>query len=123
TSARRLPPLSSASCICTFGGKGRPSGPAFRTDARATPIVVDTRPARWDPRCRGHPIKEDPVLKLHDMWRRWRESRRQYQLERAVFKASGGMEQFEHHRDGDLSQIKGTPPPPTPGTGVGTGGL
>jgi len=47
---------------------------------------------------------------LRSAWRRWRESRRQYQIERAVFKASGGIEQYGHHRDGDLSQI-------SPGTG------
>jgi len=29
-------------------------------------------------------------------------------MERAAFKASGGMEQYAHHRDGDLSQIQGS---------------
>lgn len=97
----------------------------------ATPIAVDTRAARCDPRCGSYPIKEDAVStktelhhrgKLLDIWRRWRESRRQYQLERAVYKASGGMEQFEHHHDGDLSQIPTTPGVNT-GAGTSTGGM
>jgi hypothetical protein len=96
-------------------------------EERRSPIVVDTRRVRWDPRCRGHPIKEDPVLteselhrhgKLRDMWGRWRQHRRQYQIERAVFKAAGGNKQFEHHRDGDLSRLKGDG---GAGTGIGTG--
>jgi hypothetical protein len=58
--------------------------------------------------------------KLRDMWGRWRERRRQYQLERAVFKAAGGVKQFEHHRDGDLSQIHGDG---GAGTSIGTGGM
>ena len=28
--------------------------------------------------------------KLHDLWQRWRENRRQYQLERALYKMNGG---------------------------------
>jgi hypothetical protein len=56
--------------------------------------------------------------KLRDRWGRWRERRRQYQLERALFKAAGGAKQFEHHRDGDLSQIRGGGGDPP---GVGTG--
>jgi hypothetical protein len=48
-------------------------------------------------------------------------SRRQYQIERAVFKAAGGRKQFEHHRDGDLAQITGGDG--GAGTSVGTGGM
>jgi len=50
------------------------------------------------------------------LWVRWRASRRQYEVDRAVFRASGGMEQYARHRDGDLSTI-------APNSGAGAGGV
>ena len=48
--------------------------------------------------------------KLRDIWGRWRERRRQYQLERALFKAAGGVKQFpEHQRDGGIPGGGSTP--------------
>jgi hypothetical protein len=60
---------------------------------------------------------------LRRAWSKWRESRRQYQIERAVFKASGGMEQYAHHRDGDLSQITGSAGGADAAGGTASGGL
>jgi len=50
------------------------------------------------------------LTKLRAAWRSWRESRRQYQVDRAVYKASGGMKQYKRHRDDDLSKIQGGGP-------------
>ena len=44
----------------------------------------------------------------------------QYQIERAVCKAAGGRKQFEDHRDGELSKIRGDGGPETT---MGTGGM
>jgi hypothetical protein len=38
----------------------------------------------------GNSIERRVLGKLRDAWGRWRESRRQYQLERALYKAGGG---------------------------------
>ena len=61
------------------------------------------------------------LAKLRDAWRSWRESRRRYQIDRAVFKASGGMKQYERHRDGDLSGITGSTGGAEAAGGVGGG--
>jgi hypothetical protein len=57
---------------------------------------------------------------LRRAWSNLRASRRQCQIERAVFKASGGVKQFEHRRDGDLSGIRGDG---GAGSSIGTGGM
>jgi hypothetical protein len=57
------------------------------------------------------------------LWVRWRESRRQYQIDRAVFKASGGMEQYARQRDGDLSMIAGSTGGADAGGAAGGGGV
>jgi hypothetical protein len=43
----------------------------------------------------------DSVLeRLRNQWRKWRENRRQYQLERALYKAGGGQSRHMGGADG-----------------------
>jgi hypothetical protein len=51
------------------------------------------------------------LAKLRGAWRSWRESRRQYQIDRAVFKAGGGDPRKKHEPDLPDGPVN----PPTPG--------
>jgi hypothetical protein len=57
------------------------------------------------------------VQRLVAAWRRWRENSRQYKIDRALYKAQGGVK----HHEGGGSPGGSTAYPP--GSGTGTGGF
>ena len=57
--------------------------------------------------------------RLRDSWGKWRESCRQYQIDRAMYKAGGGRDPRHGGsdggtRDGDIQNIGGGPGPTAP---------
>ena len=56
---------------------------------------------------------------VRDLWKRWRESSRQYAIERAMYKAGGGQAGAPHSRAVEHGIKSGAPPPAEGGGGTG----
>jgi hypothetical protein len=60
------------------------------------------------------------MVKLSDMWKRWRENSRQYAIERAQYKAGGGQVGGPHRQGVDHTIKSGGPPRVDGGAGTST---